>query len=500
MTTNRIRRRPALRLETLEDRWVPAVINVNSLADSLHPAPGVVTLRSAIQQANTNHQASNTINLTLPGTYKISLAGTPGETDNRAGEFAILSHGNLTIQNTSKGAVVVDGAHLARVFDINPNFNPANPTPKFTVTLQGFGIRNGVAQPGDGPAGSGGGIRDTGNASLTLTNLFISNNSASADGGGVVMENTVSTPWTLTLNNTVIADNHAGDAGGGIDADGAGTIFIRKGSINNNTAVNQGAGIWLDAVQVGVLFQTANLTVTGTQFSGNAALSAGTVGGAIGNAGNGHVTLSGATLTNNFSGGSGGGFGDENAQGTLVVKQSRFMGNVAATNGGAIAAGGPKTLITASQILDNAAMMSGGGVFANGTTLTVSNSVFIDNTTTGNGGALELQTTGTGNAASSITNTALNYNTAVNNAGGNNGGGIDAPSTFMGSVALTGDQLIGNFATSGGGIFYNGTTGSVFSLKTTSVTGNSAATGADTDSPGVAFTDLGGNVIRVKGH
>jgi len=25
---------------------------------------------------------TNTINLTLPGTYKITLAGTPGETDN----------------------------------------------------------------------------------------------------------------------------------------------------------------------------------------------------------------------------------------------------------------------------------------------------------------------------------------------------------------------------------------------------------------------------------
>ena len=46
-------RRAGLNLESLEDRCVPAVINVNSLADILNPGPGVVTLRSAIQQADT---------------------------------------------------------------------------------------------------------------------------------------------------------------------------------------------------------------------------------------------------------------------------------------------------------------------------------------------------------------------------------------------------------------------------------------------------------------
>src|SRR6516164_3440162 len=119
--------RASLALETLEDRCVPAVFNVNSLADILNPGPGVVTLRSAIQQANQT-PGGNTIDLTVAGTYKITLPGTPGETDNAAGEFAILpTGGDLTIQNTSGGTVVVDGNNLSRVFDINPNFDPANP-------------------------------------------------------------------------------------------------------------------------------------------------------------------------------------------------------------------------------------------------------------------------------------------------------------------------------------------------------------------------------------
>src|SRR6202035_105886 len=105
--------------------------------------------------------------------------------------------GDLTIVNASGGAVTVDGNHLDRVFDINPAFNFAAPTPAFTVTLQALTITNGIASPGDGAAGSGGGIRDIGNASLTLTNDTVANNVASADGGGVAMENIVSTPWKL---------------------------------------------------------------------------------------------------------------------------------------------------------------------------------------------------------------------------------------------------------------------------------------------------------------
>src|SRR5262249_13033146 len=106
-TANHARRgrRALLELEALEDRAVPAVCTVHSLADVLTPAAGVVTLRSALQAAN-HTPGGNTINLTLPGTYAITLPGTPGETDNAAGEFAILpGGGDLTIRNTSGGAV-----------------------------------------------------------------------------------------------------------------------------------------------------------------------------------------------------------------------------------------------------------------------------------------------------------------------------------------------------------------------------------------------------------
>src|SRR6516162_10821605 len=101
-------RRPGL--ECLEDRLAPAVFNVNSLADILNPGPGVVTLRSAIQMANQT-PGSDTINLALAGTYKITLPQT-GAHNNAGGAFTIIPNPAapkntvVTIQNTSNGAVV----------------------------------------------------------------------------------------------------------------------------------------------------------------------------------------------------------------------------------------------------------------------------------------------------------------------------------------------------------------------------------------------------------
>src|SRR5262249_14973726 len=167
----------------------------------------------------------------------------------------------------------------------------------------------------------------------------------------------------------------AGDAGGGIDTDGAGRVFINFSSISGNTSVNQGAGIWLDAVQNGAVFETANLTVTGSLLSGNVAVAADNVGGGIGNAGNGTVTLSNSTLANNFAGGVGGGFGDEHNQGTLVVLNSTIVGNAAIGNGGGIQAAGPSTTIAASTITGNVSQALGGGVAVTSASFALSNTI-----------------------------------------------------------------------------------------------------------------------------
>jgi hypothetical protein len=483
--------------ETLEARDVPAVFNVNSLADTLHPPRGVVTLREAIELANAT-PGNNIINLTVGGTYKITIPGA-GEADNATGDFDIIPNANspagstLLIRNTSGRQVIVDGNHLDRVFDINPGDVTA--PSKFTVVMEGFTIQHGIAMPGDGAAGSGGGIRDQGNVSLTLIGMTVRGNRATADGGGISMENASSTPWMLNVIGSTIADNHAGDAGGGIDTDGSGKVMVTSGSvITGNTTVNQGAGIWLDAIQVGDVFQSANLTVNHATVSNNVALSTGGVGGGIGNAGNGAVLIYNTTLSNNFAGATGGGFGDENAQGALTVYNSEFLNNYAAGSGGGVAAGGPDTSINKSLFQGNTTGVTGGGLFANGVTLTVLNTGFLDNTSAGNGGGIELETTGTGQAGSFIAGTTIQGNSAVNN-GGANGGGIDAPSTFTGSVSLSADVITANFSSDGGGIFWAAATGSTFSLQNTHVNGNFATTMPDVDPSMGTFTDLGGNIL-----
>jgi hypothetical protein len=473
VTTKPRAHRSRFSLESLEGRIAPAVFNVNSLADILNPPPGVVTLRSAIQMAD-NTPGGNTINLTKGGTYKITIPGANTGT-NASGAFTILpGGGNLKIVNTSGRDVTIDGNHLDRVFDINPAADPA--TPKFTVTLQGFTVTNGVASPGDGAAGSGGGIRDQGNASLTLNRVNVIGNIATADGGGISMENAASTPWTLTINGGMISNNRAGDAGGGVETDGSGKVFINPGTvISGNTSVNQGAGIWLDAIQVGNVFQGANLTVAGALITKNKALTANNFGGGIGNAGNGAVTIVSSTVSDNFSGGKGGGFADENNQGTLTIAYSKFENNTSLADGGGIAEGGPLTVIFNTEVDGNSAGGNGGGLLANGTTLVLLNDTVANNTSGGNGGGIEVATTGTN---STINHVAIFGNAAVNNAG-TFGGGIDAGANFTGQLTLVNDTIMANFASTGGGVFWAKAAGSLLTLQGTVVTQNVAASGPD---------------------
>jgi hypothetical protein len=588
-----------LKFELLETRIAPATFNVNSTADILNPPAGVVTLRSAIQAANTNADATNTINLTVAGTYAITLPGTPGEVDNAAGEFAIFSTNlttgtaktNLNMVNTSGGNVTVDGGHLSRVFDVNPSLqigavnitaggsgfdttsgiafsaptlaggiqatgtlvvsggavlgvtitNPgtgytvsAPPTISFTgpgmnaagnivlsspsiaVSLQGFTIQNGLAQPGDLAAGTGGGIRIVGNAVPTLTNMVVTNNSASADGGGIAMENSSAgtdflgggTRWLLTINNSTISNNHAGDAGGGVDTDGSGSVDINAGTvISGNTDINQGAGVYLDGIGnavTGVMVTAGGSGYTsaplvnfggpGTGAAGFATIAGGTVTGVtITNSGTGYTTA--PTVT--FVGGGGTGAtafatvvanlsADLTMTGTLVNGNSA-LGNVNGLGGGISNAGNSAVSIFNSTLENNFAATTGGGFSDenNGLgTLVVENSVFLNNSAVGNGGAIFVS-----GPSALLANTEVKGNST--NASG--GGLFDSGTTLI----LQRNTFSGNTASINGGAIEIETTGSGGSLSTitnNTITGNQALNngggdnGGGIDAPATTFT------------
>ena len=488
------------------------VYNVNTTADVLVAPAGQLSLRQAINMINSTTNGNNAfINLRVAGTYAITLVGTPGETDNQAGEFAIIPNGtngtSLSIQNISGAPVTISANYLNRVFDINPNNTTTSP--KYSVTFTGFTIANGEATPDDGPQGTGGGIRDQGNVSLTLNNITLSNNLATADGGGVSMENVVSTPWALTLNNCVVTGNHAGDAGGGVETDGSGKLVVTGSTISDNTSANQGAGIWLDAIGTA----SAKLTVTRTLVSGNASLSAGGTDGGIGNAGNGAVSIMQSTILSNFAAATGGGVGDDNNLGTLALMNSVVANNTAVGNGGGLNEGGPTVSVTNSQIAGNATGGAGGGLNADGgaSLYNILNATFNGNVSATSGAALELANSNSGSTFN-ITNATIANNVADNNATGF-GGGIDAEEAG-GTVTLLYDTINGNFASgdgtnSGSGVYWvgNGT----FNVQNTIVAANLIGLNAGSTANSVGpdafdlmlgtnnFTDNGGNLIGVGG-
>ena len=504
-----------------------STFNVNSTADNIMPANGTLTLRAAINMAN-NIPGNKVIRLLVPGDYKITLPGTNPNTDAN-GAFTILpSDGNWTILNASGGAVTVDGNHLARVFDINPG-DDTNVADKFTVTLQGFTITNGVAASGNEPASSGGGIRDQGIASLTLNNVVVTNNIATGDGGGISMENPVSAPWTLTINDSVISNNHAGDAGGGIETDGTGKVFINTGTvITGNTCVNQGAGIWLDDLNPGSIASvtitkgklvnfTSPPVITFTAADGNGSgaegigiLSNGTTGTLIGvnitNPGSGYDTsptffispgvagfasltpLQSATLdvtgtlisSNNALTGPGGGIGNAGS-GAVTITGSTIEKNFSGNTGGGFADQNNlgSLAVTTSLFLNNIAVDQGGGIQEGGQ-LTISSSEVAGNFSGNSGGGILAS-----GATLKLLATTIAGNTAGGDGNGLGGGGIELQTT--GTVAngdpstitdctITANLALNNAGANGGGIDAE-QTGDVMLLNDT-LNANSASEGA----------------------
>jgi hypothetical protein len=545
-------RRTSLRLEELEDRAVPTVFTVNTLSDiaftgigttgdTVNKATGainnthhLVTLRSAIEAANAT-AGGNTIKLVLPGSYRLTLAGTAGESDNLAGELAILpGGGNLTIVGTGRQSI--DAGHHFRVFDINPN-DDVTTADAFTVSFRKFRIIHGLASSAanpDGGGASGGGIRAQGIASLALTSMTLAGNSASADGGGIAMENTVSAPWTLTVTSSLVEYDHAGDAGGGIETDGLGTLTVTNSTLSNNTSVNQGGGIWLDDIANGSKLESATLLVKGSLIANNQSLAAtnngaNNGGGGIGDAGdassfNGTVTgitILNCTIADNYAAGVGGGFGDQGNAEALTIQNSLIIDNSSGIDGGGVFASGTSVTILHSEISSNTTGENGGGLFVGGsltngnsgtadTELTLTGSSIVHDTaadfngsTLTGGGGIELETTST---ASTITTTTIADNEALNN-GGANGGGIDLSASFTGSVTLLNDTINDNVATQGGGVYWNAAQSptSHVILENTLIAQNFADAGTLGDGPDITggtslhgFTDDGGNLIGIN--
>ncbi len=574
-------RRPVLplSLQALEDRTVPSTYNVTGLADGIGTVSSTsttgvfnaTTLRAAITAANAA-PGNNTINLSVAGTYTLSLppnqtvlsatlnnggtgyataptvnftnatgdttgsgatatatvaggvvtgvtitnhgtgytqppvisftggggtgavatAVTDNENNTNGGDLDIVPNatsGSLTILNSSGGNVAVNGNGQSRVFDINPTASTA--VTGFSVTFGsttggGFTIENGYARTGDGAAGSGGGIRDQGNTNLTLNNMVVTNNAASADGGGISMENLVSTPWTLNLNNTTVSNNRAGDAGGGVESDGSGKVNFTNSTITGNTTTNQSGGFWADAIAVGTV-TLPTITTSGAGYT--TAPSVTFTGGGASDEATGVATINAAgQVTGIIITNSGAGY---TAAPTITLSAPPAGGTQATATASFVAAAtGPQsatTKITTTTVSYNDAGAFGGGIGNAG------NGAFIITSSTVNNNYSGGSAGGFGDEAAFGTLQVVN-STFVNNTAQGNGGGIyeEGPSLIVDNSTVTGNSA----AFEGGGIFYQfgstmpgpaGTT-PVFTLNNTIVANNVVGPANFTGTGGPIFT------------
>jgi hypothetical protein len=214
--TPRSARRSQLRLEALEDRWLPSTTTVTNLLDS---GPG--SLRDALL----NTPANGTVDFQpgLTGTITLSMA---------SGTLDIAK--NLTIVGPGASILAVSGGNDVQIFTIEPGS---------TVTISGLSIRN-----GEGALGAG--IYNAGN--LTLADSMLSNGTTSLAGGGGAIFNT----GTMTVTGSTLSGNTTDGNGGAIY--NAGALALTNDTLTGNTA--QAGGAIADS---GPLLSLMNVTIAG---------------------------------------------------------------------------------------------------------------------------------------------------------------------------------------------------------------------------------------------
>ena len=220
------------------------------------------------------------------------------------------------------------------------------------------------------------GVGKTTVATLTGRVTFTDNTSASFESGALWADNSNS---TLTLGTpegddtiTFARNTSRGASGGSISGN---TITTYGGTFTDDSAALTG----------GSIYATGNVTLNGTNFTGNTA--SGNEGGAV------HsetlITITGGTFHGNRATSTNGAGGAVSASGDLTTSQitdATFTNNSSGGHGGAIRTLGRLT-VTGSTFRDDSSGLSGGAI-AGDDTITVTNSLFQDDTAAGSGGAI----------------------------------------------------------------------------------------------------------------
>jgi Right handed beta helix region/Calx-beta domain len=470
-------RKPRLTVQSLEDRSVPATINVTSFADT-----GGGTLRAAITAANASAGVDDTIvfDATVFNTARTISLATALPVFSAAG-------GALTITGPGEALLNVERASGAgtdfRVFGSQaPTLNMSGMTvsggTNVGAGLFAFGVAtldHMVFQSATTSLGPAGGIIVGDSASATITNSKITNNTVSAaspnGGAGGIL---VGTGSSLRLIDSEVTNNTVTDGnGGGIFLNPNAALIVQGSIISGNKTTSAagnsfGGGISANSgCNISIYDSTiSDNTVTGAAGKlgfGGGIFHNGTPG-APGSTATGSIAIVGSTIANNkANGGSGGGiYANDGVD--ISVTDSKVTGNSAGIAGGGIfeysSTDYPGLLsITRTTISGNTAGI-GGGVFGYYlASLTVESSTISGNTASlastsfiyGGGG---MYLWGTGPAT-------IRNSTIANNISQRGGGGIEAINQFYPMVlencTVTGNSAaatgtISGFTYGGGGI------------------------------------------------
>jgi predicted outer membrane repeat protein len=179
-------------------------------------------------------------------------------------------------------------------------------------------------------------------------------------------------------------------------------------------------------------------------------------------------------------------------------------GSVSGDNGGAILSSGVNLTIDHCVVAGNSTSGAGGALAINGHNFTITSTLVSSNSAGSNGGGLFAFNPYDGVAPS---NQAIESSSFVDNKSGGSGGAIalsmalvpGVPPVGPAAIGVTNVTLAGNSATStGGGIYANGGSGSVLTVASSTIVGNSAGTAGGIDaggSPTLIDTIVANNIV-----
>jgi hypothetical protein len=349
-------------LETLDDRFAPAVLTVTSLADSFDPG----TLRAAVVQANSDGAFG------VPDTVQFApyLSGTL----TLVAPLELAAGAGVTINGSP--TIALSGGGATQVFFVDAGAS---------VALNGLTIIYGAGY-------DGGAIFNAG--SLALTGDTLSGNAAYDAGGGIYNQGALAL-YACTLSGNAAYDAGIVNGGGGIY--NTGILTLDASTLSGNAATFDGGGLYNGATGYAFVQDNCNL-------SGNAATVS---GGAIENVG--QLSISGGTLWDNTAQLGGAIFNA--AGGSMSVEGANLSYNAASYAGGAVSNVGVG-LIDGSVLAGNSAFSLGGAVFNSGQ-LTLSSSSLTYNTAEGGGAVSNLGVSG----GMTMSGDAVSGNTAVRGGG-----------------------------------------------------------------------------------